>query len=59
MDTQRAQEIANSPTMVHVTHHGVPIYIQRVDVANDMARICPLNDRQNEYEVPVSRLEEH
>ncbi|HZG87877.1 small acid-soluble spore protein H [Paenibacillus sp.] len=59
MNRQRAQEIADSPVMANVTYEGVPIYIQHVDHANETARVFPLDDRQNEYEVPVSMLQEH
>jgi len=55
----RAQEIADSPVMANVTHEGVPIYIQHVDHANETARVYPLNDRQNEYDVPLNSLKEH
>ena len=59
MNRLRAQEIADSPVMANVTHQGIPIYIQHVDHENETARIFPLDDRQNEYEVPLGSLEEH
>ncbi|WP_274363130.1 small acid-soluble spore protein H [Paenibacillus thermotolerans] len=59
MNIQRAQEIADSPVMANVTHEGVPIYIQHVDQANETARVYPLADRQNEYDVPLRSLKEH
>ncbi|MGF9966411.1 small acid-soluble spore protein H [Bacillus rhizoplanae] len=59
MNKQRAQEIAASPVMANVTYNGVQIYIQNVHENNETARIYPLNQRNNEQEVPVSSLIEH
>lgn len=59
MNAQRAQEIAASPVMANVTYDGVPIYIQRVNDQNETARISPLNQPENEQEVPVSNLLEN
>ncbi|QDI92135.1 small acid-soluble spore protein H [Salicibibacter halophilus] len=59
MDEQRAQEIAHSPDMKHVTHEGTPIYIQHVDEENGMARIFPLEQPEEEHSVPVNNLVEH
>lgn len=56
MNTQRAKEIAASPVMVHVTHRGVPIYIQHVDEKTETARIYPLNEPENEQNVPLHSL---
>ena len=59
MNTQRAQEIVESPNMVDVTYYGRPIYIQRVDEQNETARIFPLGQPENEQEVPLANLKEH
>lgn len=59
MNKQCAQQIAASPVMANVTYNGVQIYIQNVDEANETARIYPLNEPNNEQEVPVSSLMEH
>ena len=59
MNIQRAQEIANSPDMKHVTYNGTPIYIQHVDPNNETARIYPLNQSENEQVVPLSSLVEN
>lgn len=59
MDRQRAKEIASSPTMALVTFNGVPIYIQNVHEQQDVARIYPLDDPENEQDVPLAQLEEH
>lgn len=59
MNKARAKEIAASPVMANVTYDGVPIYIQYVNDENDMARIYPLNEPENEHEVSVDQLQEH
>ncbi len=58
MNTQRAQEIATSPVMANVTYNGIPIYIQHVDNDKETARIFPLDEPNNEEEVPLTQLEE-
>jgi small acid-soluble spore protein H (minor) len=58
MNIQRAQEIATSPVMANVTYNGTPIYIQHVDENNETARIYPLNEPQNEQDVPLNSLNE-
>ncbi len=45
--------------MAHVTYNGVPVYIQRVDAQNETARIYPLDQPENEQDVPLSSLVEH
>jgi small acid-soluble spore protein H (minor) len=59
MNKQRAQEIAASPVMANVTFQGTPIYIQHVDEKNETARIYPLDQPENEQEVPLGSLMEH
>ncbi|GAA4701973.1 small acid-soluble spore protein H [Brevibacillus fulvus] len=59
MDIGRAKEIAASPVMANVLYNGVPVYIQRVDEANETARIFPLDEPQKEQDVPLYTLEEH
>lgn len=59
MNKQRAQEIAVSPVMANVTYQGTPIYIQAVDEKNETARIYPLDQPENEQQVPVNSLVEH
>lgn len=58
MNTQRAQEIVESPKTINVTYNGEPIYIQNVDTSNQMARIYPISNPENEQEVPVRMLKE-
>ena len=59
MNKQRAQEIATSPILANVTYNDVPIYIQNVNENNETARIYPLNDPENEQNVPLTNLIEH
>lgn len=58
MNRQRAKEIAASPDLTAVTYNETQVYIQHVDEESEMARIFPLNEPQNEQEVPLSQLEE-
>ncbi|MBU5442975.1 small acid-soluble spore protein H [Paenibacillus sp. MSJ-34] len=59
MNRQRAQEIAASPVMANVTCDGVPVYIQHVNEHNETVRVYPLDEPENEQNVPLSSLEEH
>ncbi|MFS0861202.1 small acid-soluble spore protein H [Fredinandcohnia sp. 179-A 10B2 NHS] len=59
MNIQRAQEIAASPELASVTYNGIQVYIQHVDEQKESARIFPLDEPQNEQEVPVTSLEEN
>jgi small acid-soluble spore protein H (minor) len=58
MNTQRAREIADSPVMANVTYGGVPIYIQHVNENDETARIYPLDQPENEQNVPLNILME-
>ncbi|MDO3679524.1 small acid-soluble spore protein H [Paenibacillus ehimensis] len=58
MNKQRAQEIAASPVMANVTYEGVPIYIQHVDEERETARVYPLDQPEQEQEVPLNSLTE-
>lgn len=59
MERQRAEEIAASPKIAHVTFNGKQIYIQNVHEREDIATVYPLDDPENEFEVPLSQLKEH
>ncbi|WP_108669157.1 small acid-soluble spore protein H [Peribacillus acanthi] len=59
MNKQRAQQIAASPVMSHVTYNEIPVYIQNIDEKNETARIYPLDQPNNEQDVPLSNLVEH
>ena len=59
MNKQRAKEIAASPIQANVTYNDVPIYIQNVNENNETARIYPLDEPENEQNVPLTNLIEH
>ena len=59
MDAQRAQQIANSPTMINVTYNGDLVYIEHVDRDKQMATIHPLDNPGMKQSVPVVKLQEH
>lgn len=58
MNAQRAKEIVESPETINVTFNGEPIYIQNVDDKQEVARIFPLNNPENEMDVPITQLKE-
>ncbi|MDL4841029.1 H-type small acid-soluble spore protein [Aquibacillus rhizosphaerae] len=58
MNSQRAKEIIDSATMVNVIHEGTPIYIQNVNEAEETARVFPVDQPENEKEVPLNSLTE-
>lgn len=58
MNRQRAEEIVQSGDLKHVTYNGERIFIQQVDEQKETARIYPLDDPQNEMDVPLSQLVE-
>jgi small acid-soluble spore protein H (minor) len=59
MDAQRAQEIANSPSMINVTYNGSPVYIEHVDREKQIATVHPINNPNSKQSVPVTNLQEH
>ncbi|PYZ96471.1 small acid-soluble spore protein H [Alteribacter lacisalsi] len=59
MQAGRASEISQSPVMANVTYFETPVYIQHVDEQNGTARIFPLDNPEQEQEVPLSQLTEH
>lgn len=58
MNKRRALEIASSPDMKNVTHNGNQVYIQHVDEQNHTARIFPLDEPENEFDVQLESLHE-
>lgn len=59
MNSNRAKEIAASPTMANVTFNNISVYIQNVDENNETARIYPLEEPNNEQVVSLSLLTEN
>ena len=58
MDPKRAREIAASPTMVNVTHNGVPIYIESISGDNATAFIHPMDQPKHQQKVSIASLVE-
>ncbi|RIX60324.1 small acid-soluble spore protein H [Paenibacillus nanensis] len=58
MNIQRAQEIATSPVMANVEYNGKQVYIQHVNEDNETARIYPLDQPEQEMDVPLRSLSE-
>ncbi|UOY92491.1 small acid-soluble spore protein H [Ectobacillus sp. JY-23] len=58
MDKQRAKEIASSAVMANVMYQGTQVYIQHVDEQTETARIYPVNNPQQEQNVPLQGLTE-
>ncbi|MBU9714021.1 H-type small acid-soluble spore protein [Evansella tamaricis] len=56
MDSQRIQEIVDSPVMVNVSYHGIPVYIQEVYPDKETAKIFPLDAMNHEQEVDIKGL---
>ncbi|CAM4090879.1 H-type small acid-soluble spore protein [Lederbergia lenta] len=56
MNKQRAEEIAQAPNLKHVTYNGKQVYIQHVNEQSNTARIYPLDDPTNEFEVQLTNL---
>lgn len=58
MDIQRAQQIVESPILINVDYHGIPVYIKEVHTNNGMASVFPLDEMHNEQEVEIGGLNE-
>jgi small acid-soluble spore protein H (minor) len=58
MSPSRAKEIAASPTMMHVTHYGVPIYIESVLNDNASALVHPIDWPEHKRIVCIYELVE-
>ncbi len=56
MNRLRAEEIAQSPDLKNVTYQGKQVYIQHVDEQNETARVYPLDEPHNEFDVQLSHL---
>ncbi|WP_053220080.1 small acid-soluble spore protein H [Virgibacillus senegalensis] len=56
MDTQRAQEITSSASMVDVTYNGGKVYIEHVDQDAGKATIHPLDNPESKQSVNIEEL---
>ena len=59
MDAVRAQEIVMIPDMVHVTYQGQKVFIEHVDVDQELATIHPLDNPEEKISVSIDQLVEH
>lgn len=58
MDTQMLQQIVDSPTLITVKYHGIPVYVQSIDEENGTAQVFPLDDMDHVQEVDLDGLYE-
>lgn len=58
MDTERAQEISSTQSMINVSHNGRAVYIEHVDQSNKLATIHHLNDPNIKLSVSLTELTE-
>jgi len=56
MDSQRVKQIIESPVMINVTYHGIPIYIEELDEENKTVAIFPLDNMDSRQEVDLAGL---
>ncbi|MBU9719981.1 MULTISPECIES: H-type small acid-soluble spore protein [Bacillaceae] len=59
MEKQRIMEILDSPDMIKVTYEGKPVFIQQVDQNTENARVFPMDEPENQFNVEVTKLQEH
>ncbi|MCJ8008360.1 H-type small acid-soluble spore protein [Lederbergia wuyishanensis] len=58
MDVRRVQEIINSPTMINVNYHGIPVFLKEVHAQNNTVTIFPLDEMKNKQVVDIEGLVE-
>ncbi|MEC5423908.1 H-type small acid-soluble spore protein [Virgibacillus sp. C22-A2] len=58
MNRQRAEDIAASPEMKHVTYNGKRIYIKHVNEQSETAHVVSLHDPQEAFDVQLTNLYE-
>lgn len=59
MDITRAKSIVLSPVMVDVTHNNSPVYMEKINDADQTCMIHYLNNPQKKEIVSLSSLMEH
>ncbi|MBU9714039.1 H-type small acid-soluble spore protein [Evansella tamaricis] len=59
MNKERVVEILDSPDMIKVTYKGKPVFIQQVDQDVEKARVFPMDEPENQFDVEVISLQEH
>ncbi|WP_280771180.1 H-type small acid-soluble spore protein [Salipaludibacillus daqingensis] len=58
MDSQRVKQIIESPVLINVTYHGIPVYIEELDEGNQLASVFPLENMDAHQEVDIDGLVE-
>ncbi|MDY0409683.1 H-type small acid-soluble spore protein [Virgibacillus soli] len=58
MDIDRLQEIMQSAQLVNISFHGIPVYIQEINLENQTATVFPLDEMENEQIVDLNGLYE-
>jgi len=58
MDMKRVKQIVSSPADIAVHYHGVSVWIDSYDEANNTATIHMRGNDKEKREVPVQELEE-
>lgn len=56
MDSQRVKQIIESPVTINVSYHGIPVYIEEIDVGNQTVAIFPLGNMEARQEVDLAGL---
>lgn len=56
MNSQRVKQIIESPVMINVSYHGIPVYIEEIDEENQTASIFPLENMESQQEVDLAGL---
>ncbi|GLO67842.1 spore protein [Oceanobacillus sp. E9] len=55
MDYNRVQQIIDSPELVQVTYHGIPVFIRSLD-SNHIATVFPLDNMDDLQSVDIDGL---
>lgn len=56
MNSQRVKQIIESPVMINVSYHGIPVYIEEIDEENQTVSIFPLENMESQQEVDLAGL---
>ncbi|MFD2638827.1 H-type small acid-soluble spore protein [Piscibacillus salipiscarius] len=58
MDIQLLQQLVDSPSLVTIKYHGIPVYIDSIDEEKGTAQVFPLDDMDHVQEVDIDGLYE-
>ena len=56
MNSQRVKQIIESPMMINVTYHGIPVYVEQLDEESQTAAVFPLDNMDARQEVDLAGL---